>query len=59
LEELGKTTPYGVYNVNKNIGFVNVGASHDASGFVVESIRRIFFELRILRRKNFVRSQAV
>jgi hypothetical protein len=40
LEGLGKTAPYGVYNVNKNIGFVNVGASHDASGFAVESISR-------------------
>jgi hypothetical protein len=33
-------TPYGVYNVNKNIGFVNVGASHDTSEFAVESISR-------------------
>jgi hypothetical protein len=40
LEELGKIAPYGVYNVNKNIGFVNVGTSHDTSEFAVESISR-------------------
>jgi hypothetical protein len=40
IEELGKIAPYGVYNVNKNIGFVNVGTSHDTSEFAVESISR-------------------
>jgi hypothetical protein len=40
LEALGKIAPYGVYNVNKNIGFVNVGTSHDTSEFAVESISR-------------------
>lgn len=40
IEELGKITPYGVYNVNNNVGFVNVGVSHDTSEFAVESISR-------------------
>ena len=40
IEELGKIAPYGVYNVNDNIGFVNVGTSHDTSEFAVESISR-------------------
>ena len=40
IKELGKISPYGVYNVNKNIGFVNVGTSHDTSEFAVESISR-------------------
>ena len=40
IEELGKITPYGVYNVNNNVGFVNVGTSHDTSEFAVESISR-------------------
>jgi hypothetical protein len=40
IAELGKIAPYGVYNVNKNIGFVNVGTSHDTSEFAVESISR-------------------
>jgi len=40
IRELGKIAPYGVYNVNKNFGFVNVGVSHDTSEFAVESISR-------------------
>jgi transposase len=40
FEELGKIAPYGVYNLNKNIGFVNVGRSHDTAEFAVKSILR-------------------
>jgi len=40
IEELGKIAPYGVYNLNNNVGFVNVGISHDTSEFAVESISR-------------------
>jgi len=40
IEELGKIAPYGVYNINNNIGFVNVGTSHDTSEFAVESVSR-------------------
>jgi transposase len=40
VEELGKISPYGVYNVNNNTGFVNAGTSHDTSEFAVESISR-------------------
>lgn len=40
IEELGKIAPYGIYNINNNIGFVNVGISHDTSEFAVESIFR-------------------
>ena len=36
----GKAIPYGVYEVLKNNGFVNVGMSHDTSEFAVESIRQ-------------------
>ena len=37
---LGKAAPYGVYDVARNIGWVNVGISHDTAAFAVESIRR-------------------
>jgi hypothetical protein len=40
IKELGKIAPYGVYNVNNNTGFVNVGTSHDTSEFAAESISR-------------------
>jgi transposase len=43
IEELGKATPYGVYNVFKNVGFVNVGISKDTASFAVESIRRWWY----------------
>ena len=40
IEELGKVTPYGVYDVSKNEGFVNLGISKDTAEFAVESISR-------------------
>jgi len=40
IKELGKISPYGIYNLNHNIGFVNVGTSRDTSEFAVESISR-------------------
>ncbi|EQD51044.1 Rhodopirellula transposase family protein [mine drainage metagenome] len=39
-KELGRVTPYGVYDVQKNEGWVNVGTDHDTASFAVESIRR-------------------
>jgi hypothetical protein len=39
-KELGKATPYGVYDLNRNVGMVNVGIDHDTAEFAVESIRR-------------------
>ncbi len=36
----GKAIPYGVYDVLRNSGFVNVGHDHDTAAFAVESIRR-------------------
>jgi hypothetical protein len=38
LEEPGKTAPYGMYNVNNTIAYVNAGTSHDTGEFAVESI---------------------
>jgi transposase len=40
IPELGKATPYGVYDVTHNLGWVNVGIDHDTASFAVESIRR-------------------
>ena len=40
LKELGKVTPYGVYDINKNEGFVNLGISKDTAEFAVESVSR-------------------
>jgi len=40
LKELGKVSPYGVYVLNDNTAFVNLGTSHDTGEFAVESIAR-------------------
>ncbi|MDP2730449.1 MAG: ISAzo13 family transposase [Dehalococcoidales bacterium] len=40
IPELGKDSPYGVYDVTCNLGWVNVGIDHDTAAFAVESIRR-------------------
>jgi hypothetical protein len=39
-DELLKVVPYGVYVLNDNTAFVNLGKSHDTSEFAVESIFR-------------------
>ena len=38
--EVGKAIPYGVYDVARNVGWVNVGCDHDTAAFAVASIRR-------------------
>ena len=43
IPELGKATPFGVYNIFENKGFVNVGLSSDTAIFAVESIRRWWY----------------
>lgn len=40
IPELGKVAPYGVYVLNNNTGFINLGTDHDTGEFAVESIRR-------------------
>lgn len=39
IAELGKVAPYGIYTLNNNTGFVNLGISHDTAEFAVESVR--------------------
>ena len=38
--DLGKATPYGVYDLTHNLGWVKVGIDHDTATIAVESIRR-------------------
>ena len=40
IPELGKAIPYGVYDLTRNNGWVNVGINHDTAAFAVQSIRR-------------------
>lgn len=45
IPDLGKVSPYGVYDVSNNVGWVNVGIDHDTSQFAVESIRRWWYSM--------------
>jgi hypothetical protein len=38
--ELGRASPYGVYDLAQNTGWVSVGIDHDTASFAVASIRR-------------------
>jgi transposase len=43
--DLGRASPYGVYDLAGNVGWVNVGIDHDTATFAVESIRRWWTQL--------------
>ena len=38
--DLGRVSPYGVYDLKQNEAWVSVGTDHDTAAFAVESIRR-------------------
>lgn len=41
----GRATPYGVYDIGKDEGWVNVGIDKDTAVFAVESIRRWWYTM--------------
>jgi hypothetical protein len=41
----GKASPYGIYDITKNNGWVSVGVSSDTSEFAVNSIRSWWYEM--------------
>jgi len=44
-KQLGKAIPYGVYDIESNEGWVNIGINHDTAQFAVNSIRRWWQEM--------------
>ena len=40
VPELGRATPYGIYDLAHNSGWVSIGIDHDTGAFAVETIRR-------------------
>jgi Rhodopirellula transposase DDE domain len=44
-KELGKITPYGVYDPQANAGWVSVGVDHDTAAFAVQTIRTWWQEM--------------
>jgi hypothetical protein len=45
IKEQGKVSPYGVYDLDKNKGWVSVGISADTAAFAVNSIRSWWQEM--------------
>lgn len=45
IGELGRASPYGVYDIGENQGWVSVGISSDTAEFAVETIRRWWNEM--------------
>ncbi len=41
----GKAVPYGVYDIGKDMGWVNVGCDGDTASFAIESIRRWWYAM--------------
>ena len=52
LPELGKATPYGIYDISANEGYVSVGISADTAQFAVASIRNWWYSMGIERYPN-------
>lgn len=42
---LGKIAPYGIYDIDKNKGWINIGIDHDTAEFAVESIRKWWMKI--------------
>ena len=38
--KLSRAVPYGVYDINNNVGWVSIGTDHDTACFAVNAIRR-------------------
>jgi hypothetical protein len=51
-EAEGIAVPYGVYDINENIGWVNVGITKDTAEFAVQSIRNWWYKMGIYYHNN-------
>ena len=47
--ELGRASPYGVYDIGADQGWVSVGTDHDTATFAVQTIRRWWYAMGQLR----------
>lgn len=43
--ELGRAIPYGIYDLGRDAGWVNVGQDHDTGSFAVASLRRWWYSV--------------
>ena len=56
-KQLGKASPYGIYDIAADQGWVNVGVDHDTAQFAVNSIRGWWEHLGQARYPNATRLQ--
>jgi Rhodopirellula transposase DDE domain len=52
--KLKRAVPYGVYDVNNNVGWVSVGTDSDTASFAVNAIRRWW---RVMGRKRYPKAK--
>jgi len=52
-DAIGKATLYGVYDIQHNEGFMEVGVSHETAEFAATAIGRWLLEIGSVRYKNF------
>ena len=50
--KLSRAVPYGVYDINDNVGWVSVGTDHDTASFAVNPIRRWWWTMGKKRHKG-------
>ncbi|MBI5452676.1 ISAzo13 family transposase [Candidatus Gottesmanbacteria bacterium] len=56
IPELGKVVPYGIYDIDNNHGWINLGIDSDTAEFAVESIRRWW---KNLGKKSYPRAKTL
>jgi DNA-binding phage protein len=49
IKELGRAVPYGVYDLAANEGWVSVGVDNDTAAFAVQTIRRCWSEVSLVK----------
>jgi hypothetical protein len=49
IKELGRAVPYGVYDLAANEGWVSVGVDNDTAAFAVQTIRRWWSEVSLVK----------
>jgi Rhodopirellula transposase DDE domain len=52
--KLKRAVPYGVYDINNNVGWVSVGTDRDTASFAVNTIRRRW---RVMGRKRYPKAK--
>jgi Rhodopirellula transposase DDE domain len=56
IPELGRTVPYGVYDIANNVGWVSVGIDHDTAAFATNAIRSSW---KLMGRERFPQAKTL